>query len=73
MKKFLDLGDQYAKESTWKDYALIKFCLFSMGMIAGTQVPEKHKKKVIIAAACVFVATYIPLMAKVFHIAFKEK
>ena len=72
MKKLLDLGNRYAKESTWKDFALVKFCLFSMGIAAGTQVPDKHKKKVIGAAVCVFVSTYVPLMAKVFRIAFKK-
>lgn len=72
MKGLLEFGNRYAKESTWKDFALVKFCLFSMGLAAGTQVPEKHIKKAIGAAACVFAATYIPLMAKVFRIAFKR-
>ena len=72
MKRLLEIGNLYAKESTWKDFALVKFCLFSMGLVAGTQVPEKHKKKAIGAAACVFASTYIPLMAKVFRIALRR-
>lgn len=72
MKKLLDFGNRYAKESTWKDFALVKFFLFSMGLAAGTQVPDKYKKKALGAAACVFVSTYVPLMAKVFRIAFKR-
>ena len=72
MKKLLDIGDRYAKESTWKDFALVKFCLFSIGLAAGTQVPDKYKKKVIGAAACVFASTYISLMIKVFRVAFKK-
>ena len=72
MKKYFEFGDRYAKESTWKDFALVKFCLFSMGLAAGTIVPEKHKKKAVGAAACVFAATYIPLMTKVFRLAFKK-
>lgn len=72
MKKLLDFGNRYAKESTWKDFALVKFCLFSMGLAAGTQVPDKYSKKALGAAACVFVSTYVPLMAKVFRIAFKR-
>ena len=72
MKKLLDFGDRYAKESTWKDFALVKFCLFSMGLAAGTKVPEKHKKKAVGAAACVFAATYVPLMTKVFRLALKK-
>lgn len=72
MKKLLDLGNRYAKESTWKDFALVKFCLFSMGLAAGIQVPDKHKKKALGVAACVFTSTYIPLMSKVFRVAFKK-
>ena len=73
MKILLDLGNRYAKESTWKDFALVKLCLFSMGLAVGTQVPDKHKKKAIGAVACVFASTYIPLMTKVFLIAFKKQ
>lgn len=72
MNKLFDFGNRYAKESTWKDFALVKFCLFSMGLAAGTQIPAKHKKKATGAAACVFAATYIPLMTKVFRLAFKR-
>ncbi len=45
MNKLLDFGNRYARESTWKDFALVKFCLFSMGLTAGTQISDKHKKK----------------------------
>ena len=68
MNKLLELGDRYAESSSWKDFALVKFCLFAMGLIAGTKVPEKHKKNAVRGALCVFAATYIPLMAKVFRI-----
>ena len=72
MNKLFDFGNRYAKESTWKDFALVKFCLFSMGLVAGTQIPDKHKKKAIGAATCVFAATYVPLITKMFRIAFKR-
>ncbi|MDO4489166.1 MAG: permease of phosphate ABC transporter [Eubacteriales bacterium] len=68
MNKLLELGNKYAKESTWKDFALVKFCLLAMGVIIGTQVPKQHKKWVIGTSIAVFIATYIPLMAKVFKI-----
>ena len=71
MNKLLDFGNRYAKESSWKDFALVKFCLFSMGLIAGTQVPDKYKKPVIGTALSVFAATYISLMVKVFRLAFR--
>jgi len=44
--------------------ALIKFCLFSMGLLIGMQLPKKFHKAVKIGAAIVFVGTYIPLMVK---------
>ena len=44
MKKLLEFGNRYAGESTWKDFAMVKFCLFSMGLIAGIFVPEKQKR-----------------------------
>ena len=68
MKKLFELGNQYAKESDWKDFALLKLCLCSMGIIIGTQVTPKYKKTVICASIGVFIATYIPLMTKVFKI-----
>ncbi|MCM1441565.1 MAG: permease of phosphate ABC transporter [Roseburia sp.] len=72
MKKLLGLGNQYAKESDWTDFALVKFCLCAMGIMIGTQIPQKHKKVAVGIAACVFIATYIPLMAKLFTIAFRK-
>lgn len=68
MKYLFELGNQYAKESDWKDFALVKLCLCAMGIIIGTQVAPKYKKTVICVSAGVFIATYIPLMAKVFKI-----
>lgn len=63
---FFELGDRYAEKSTWKDFALTKFCLCAMGVIIGTLIPVKHKKQTLVAAGGIFAATYIPLMAKVF-------
>ena len=57
MKKLLAFGDRYAKQSTWKDFALVKLCLFSMGLVVGTLVSEQYKRAVIIVAICVFAAT----------------
>lgn len=68
MKKVFELGNRYAKQSDWKDFALTKFCLCSMGVILGLHVPKKHKKVVGGMALSVFALTYIPLMAKVFKI-----
>ena len=69
MKELFNLGNRYAQQSTWKDFALVKFCLFSMGLLAGMHMPEKHKKNAAKAAIFAFSATYVPLMAKVLRIA----
>ena len=73
MKYFFDLGNRYIQESDWKDLALIKFCLFAMGLLVGTQVTERYKKPVIGASLGVFIATYIPLMLKLFKIMIKKE
>lgn len=64
MKRLFDYADRYIQRSTWKDLALLKFCLFAMGVMAGMQIPEKNRKPVRILAAVIFVAAYIPLMTK---------
>ena len=73
MKSLFELGNQYVRESDWKDLALVKFCLCAMGIMIGTQVPTKHKKVVVAGALGVFVATYIPLMTKLFKIAVRRR
>ncbi len=64
MKFLFRSADVYLRQCDWRDLALVKFCLFSMGVIAGIALPPKAKKPAIITAAAVFVATYIPLMVK---------
>jgi len=73
MNKLFELGNQYVKESDWKDFALIKLCLCAMGIIIGTQVSSKNKKLAAGIAAGVFIATYIPLMTKLFRIAVRDE
>ena len=50
MKRLFELGNQYVRESDWKDLALVKFCLCAMGIMIGTQIPTKHKKVVVAGA-----------------------
>lgn len=64
MKRLFASADEFLRRSDWKDLAVIKFCLFSMGLLAGMQVAQRRKKGVRIAASAVFLLTYIPLMAK---------
>ena len=69
MRALLKIGDKYVKKSSWRDFAVVKFCLFAMGLLAGTHIAERDKKNVNRAAALVFVITYFPLMAKVLKVA----
>lgn len=64
MKRLFDCADEFLQNSTWRDLALVKFCLFSMGLLVGLQITERRKKGVRIAASAVFLLTYIPLMVK---------
>ena len=73
MKKLFDSADIYLKQSDWKDLALIKFCLASIGLLVGLQIPKKHRKPVAIGALIVFFTTYIPLMTDFFHILFSKE
>ena len=73
MKKLFCYADRYIKKSDWKDLAMLKFCLFSMGILAGMRIPGKNKKQAGWIAAAVFVATYIPLMAKFFSVIMEKE
>lgn len=73
MKFFFEIGDRFMQKSDWRDMALVKFCLFAMGVIVGCLLPQKSRKLSIAAAAAVFAATYVPLMTKVFRIIGIEK
>lgn len=73
MKQFLELGNLYAKESSWKDFALVKFCLFSLGLLAGMQISPKHKKGTACLAGGIFVLSYLLLMTKFLRIAARSR
>ena len=42
MKNLFAYADKYLQKSNWKDMALLKFCLFSTGILVGMQVPDKE-------------------------------
>lgn len=73
VKNLFDCADRYLQKSTWKDMALLKFCLFSIGILAGMRIGEKDKKRAGTIALGVFLVTYIPLMAKFIRIAADEE
>ena len=63
MKLVFNCADCYIQARDWKMVAGLKFCLCSIGALLGLAIPGKHKKAAGCFASCVFLATYIPLMA----------
>lgn len=72
IKKFLDLGNKYAEQSNWKDFALTKFCLCAMGILIGVSIPKKCKRQAQAIAGTIFGSTYFILMRKVIGIIMKK-
>lgn len=65
--KLFQVADRYCKESNWKTLALLKICLFSIGVMVGMLIPKEKKKAVFGIGAVAFLATYLPLMDKFFY------
>ena len=66
--KLFDVANKYCKESDWKILAMVKFCLFSMGIIVGVLLPDRFRNVVLIIFGVIFIATYIPLMSNFFKL-----
>lgn len=66
--KLFDTANQYVRESDWKTLAMLKFCLFSIGIIVGVLLPQSCRTAVLVIFGLVFLVTYIPLMKKFFRI-----
>lgn len=64
MKKLFDYANEYVQQSDWKDMALLKFCLASMGLLIGVSLSQRMKKWAAFGAAAVFIVTYLPLITK---------
>ena len=73
MKSLFELGNRYAAQSDWTDFALTKLCLCSIGVMIGANIHAGKKKNAMIAAGGVFAVTYVTLMKKVFDIAKEMK
>lgn len=69
MKQLLALTDRYIQQSDWKTMALLKACLLALGIVVGALVPPKHKKTAVALGLPLFFVTYLPLMAKLIHLA----
>lgn len=68
MKRILEIGNRYAEQSDWKDFALTKICLCAMGILIGLKISENKKKTIAIVSSIAFLGTYAMLMTKVFKI-----
>ena len=68
MKRILEIGNRYAEQSDWKDFALTKICLCAMGILIGLKISENQKKTIAIISSISFLGTYVLLMTKVFKI-----
>ena len=64
MKQLFRAADAYIASCNWQDLALLKICLYSMGLLAGLCIPFRSKKTVGLLAALAVVLTYIPLMTR---------
>lgn len=64
MNRLTEAADQYLKACTWKDIAVLKFCLMALGALIGLAMPGSKKRAAAWAASLVFVASYVPLMSK---------
>ena len=64
MKKLIAWAEDYLKVCTWKDMALLKFCLVSLGVLIGLQIPKKRKKPAAWTAGVIFLCSYAAVMGK---------
>ena len=72
MKKLFVLADRYLQESDWKTMAMLKFCLLGLGIVIGALVPPRYKKTAVAVGLPLFFVTYLPLMAKLLHLAAEQ-
>lgn len=71
--KLFTYADRYLRQSSWKDLALVKFCLCAVGVLIGLAVPRSRRRQFAFGALVVFVTTYIPLMYKFLHVAVQAR
>jgi len=54
----------YKNQLSLFDFALLKICLTSMGLLIGMGIPKSHKKKAAACLSVIFVFSYAPLVTK---------
>ena len=71
MNKLIENTKSYINRMNIMDFALLKLCLCSLGLILGTSMPQNSKKKVAADSSVVFAFTYATLMVKFLSVLFK--
>lgn len=71
--KLFTYADRYLQQSSWKDLALVKFCLCAVGVLIGLAVPRSRRRQFAFGALVVFATTYIPLMYKFLRVAVQAR
>lgn len=64
MKKLIAAGNLYLKQINLADIALLKLCVGALGVLVGLKAARRHRRGVGVAAALVFLVTYVPLMGR---------
>ena len=60
MKQLFALANAYIGSRDWKVLALVKFCLASLGLLLGLNVPARHRKTMFWGALAVFFVHLVP-------------
>lgn len=72
MKDLCKHVKKYKEQMNILDFALLKICLTSMGMLIGIGIPKPCKKKAAICLSALFAFTYAPLVTKFLNIVLSD-
>lgn len=63
MKKLFDWADDCIRQWNWKNVALLKLCMLSLGVLAGLALPRRARTRARAVCGGIFLLTWVPLMA----------
>lgn len=64
MQKLFYYADEHIKQCDWTDFALLKLCMFALGLLFGSRLCDKTKGFWRFLATILFFVTFIPQMFK---------
>lgn len=67
MKKLPDWANDCIRRWDWKNVALLKFCMLSLGVLVGLALPNRGRRLVKQICAEVFLLTWATLMVDCFR------